>query len=168
MSTSVRSAAGPRLGHEAAASADAAATPAAGCAADILPAADVPALPRRRAVAGKIARAARRPPNVERLARLRRELARIPEPPCDPEQARAEILKAMGRAGLSDWSVPELDDASSLRCGDGSVVLRLISHSVILNAWGAFRIVDLLAPAVPYFELHGKDRRPFAPPPGSA
>ena len=103
----------------------------------------------------------RSPQGTLRLGRLRAELGRIARQPCDPAQAREEILQALARAGLGDWTLPELDDETTHRCADGSLRLKLLAHSVILNPSGAFRIVDRYAPSTPYFERHGCEQRPF-------
>jgi hypothetical protein len=108
-------------------------------------------------------RTSRSPSNTHRLGRLRSELGKI-QRPCNPEQAREEILNALARAGLAAWTLPGLDDKTTQRCADGSFWLKLVAHSVIINPWGAFRIVDLHAPYKPYFELHGCKQRPFVLP----
>lgn len=109
-----------------------------------------------------LARLSRSLANRERLGRLRQELGKIAPVPCDPVQARNEILNAMARAGLGDWSVPALDDPTTQRCADGSYRLALLAHAIVLNPWGAFRIVDLYSQAfLPYFERTGRDGQPF-------
>lgn len=123
-----------------------------------------PGEPRARSGAGP-RRVSRSPHNRERLGRLRLELSKILTPPCNPEEAREEILKALARAGLGAWTLPALDDVGTQRCADGSLRLRLVAHEVVFNPWGAFRITDLHAPAVPYFESRGCRGRPFAVPP---
>lgn len=70
----------------------------------------------------------------------------------------------MARAGLAGWTVPELHDAAAQSYRDGSKRIDLISHGVVFNPWGAFRIVDLRAGAVVYFELPGAVPRAFAAP----
>ncbi|MBN3725922.1 hypothetical protein [Burkholderia sp. Ac-20379] len=107
---------------------------------------------------------ARRGETVERLGRLRAELSRIAPPPDSAEAARDAILAAMARAGLEGWTVPELHDAATLAYQDGSKRIDLISHGVVFNPWGAFRIVDLRAGAAVYFELAGAGPREFAAP----
>lgn len=108
-------------------------------------------------------RIARSPEVRERLHRLRRELAKIYPAPSSADEARDEIVKAMGRAGLSGWTVPELSSPQTTRCAGGSVCIKLIAHVICINGWGAFRIVDLHAPQPAYFEMPGRDGRPFAP-----
>lgn len=107
---------------------------------------------------------ARRGETVERLGRLRTELSRIAPLPDSADAARDAILAAMARAGLAGWSVPELHDAATLSYRDGSKRIDLISHGVVFNPWGAFRIVDLRAGAAVYFELAGAGPREFAAP----
>ncbi|MBJ9665089.1 hypothetical protein, partial [Burkholderia gladioli] len=106
----------------------------------------------------------RREETRERLGRLRTELARIRPLPDTAEAAREAILMAMARAGLTSWSLPGLRDAATLAYRDGSCRLGLISHAIILNPWGAFRIVDLRAGAQVYFELAGAGPRDFVAP----
>ncbi|NIF96708.1 hypothetical protein F3J18_15855 [Burkholderia sp. Ax-1720] len=106
----------------------------------------------------------RREETRERLGRLRTELARIRPLPDTAEAAREAILMAMARAGLTSWSLPGLRDAATLAYRDGSRRLALISHAIILNPWGAFRIVDLRAGAQVYFELAGAGPRDFVAP----
>ena len=110
-------------------------------------------------------RVSRSPQATHRLGRLRLELGRIRPPPGDHLQAREEILKALARAGLGMWSLPEFGEATTRRCADGSWQLQLRAHAIMFNPWGAFRIVDMQAPNPPYFEMRGRDR-PFAMPPG--
>lgn len=123
---------------------------------------------RTLAVDGKRARGGiepvRRDETRERLGRLRTELARIRPLPDTAGAAREAILMAMARAGLTSWSLPELDEAATLAYRDGSRRLALISHAIILNPWGAFRIVDLRAGAQVYFELAGAGPRDFVAP----
>jgi hypothetical protein len=109
-------------------------------------------------------RCARSPATRERLHRLRRELSLISPPPECAEKARTEIIAALARAGLQAWSLPTLD-AAAARHADGSVRLDLLSHAVLINPWGAFRIVDLHAQAAAYFEMRGRCGRGFAVPP---
>ncbi|XQM26800.1 hypothetical protein ACNSZF_10650 [Burkholderia gladioli] len=106
----------------------------------------------------------RREETRERLGRLRTELARIRPLPDTAEAAREAILMAMARAGLTSWSLPGLQDAATLAYRDGSRRLALISHAIILNPWGAFRIVNLRAGAQVYFELAGAGPRDFVAP----
>ncbi|WP_414439267.1 hypothetical protein [Burkholderia sp. 22PA0106] len=107
---------------------------------------------------------ARRGETVERLGRLRAELSRIAPLPDSADAARDAILAAMARAGLAGWTVPELHDAATLCYRDGSKRIDLISHGVVFNPWGAFRIVDLRAGAAVYFELAGAGPREFVAP----
>jgi hypothetical protein len=111
-----------------------------------------------------IRRAARTPQSRERLGRLRWELGRIQPPPADPEAARNEILKALARAGLSEWTVPELSDPMTSRSHDGSAVLRLLAHIVVINPSGAFRIVDMHSLQALYFEMRAANGSAFSMP----
>lgn len=106
----------------------------------------------------------RRPETRQRLHRLRRELGKIDPPPASPAQARAEIIEAMARAHLAGWAIPALSDDANIRDADGSVQMSLISHSIVFNASGAFRIMDLLPPASLYFEMNGRGGIAFVPP----
>jgi len=101
--------------------------------------------------------------NRERIARLRRELRKSSPASC-PQTARDEIVKALARAGLADWTVPALDDAQATRCADGSLRIALVAHQILLNPSGAYRIVDLHAPRAPWFEKNGRDGRAFVMP----
>jgi hypothetical protein len=103
----------------------------------------------------------RSPATRERLGRLRRELLKIDPPPNDPHEARMEIVNALARAHLSGWTVPELTDPMTTRYPDGSVRITLVSHVIVINPYGAFRIVDSHAPRTPYFEMRGRDDRAF-------
>jgi hypothetical protein len=102
----------------------------------------------------------------QRLHRLRKELSKIDPPPACAEDAHADILAAMVRAGLSGWTLPALSDPSNARHADGSVVVSLVSHAIIFNARGAFRIIDLLPPGSVYFELAGNNDAAFVLPCG--
>ena len=104
----------------------------------------------------------------QRLYRLRKELGKIDPPPACAEEAHADILAAMARAGLSGWTVPALSDPANLRHADGSVVVSLVSHAIVFNAGGAFRIIDRLPPGSVYFELAGRDGAAFVLPCGCA
>ena len=104
----------------------------------------------------------------QRLHRLRKELSKIDPPPACAEEAHADILAAMARAGLSSWTVPALSDPANLRHADGSVVVSLVSHAIVFNVGGAFRILDLLPPGSVYFELAGRDGAAFVLPRGCA
>lgn len=97
----------------------------------------------------------RNPETARRLHRLRRELSRISPAPSSAEQARAEIVRAMARADLSGWTVPELTDRAAVRLADGSFRITLVSHALILHPSGAFRIVDLRQDERLYFEMAG-------------
>ncbi|MEX3613787.1 MAG: hypothetical protein VB141_08325 [Burkholderia gladioli] len=119
---------------------------------------------RWRSTANARVEPARREETRERLGRLRTELARIRPLPDTAEAAREAILMAMARAGLTSWSLPGLQEAATLAYRDGSRRLALISHAIILNPWGAFRIVDLRAGAQVYFELAGAGSRDFVTP----
>lgn len=99
----------------------------------------------------------------KRLHQLRRELANICPPPSSLEEARDEIILAMARAHLTGWTLPALSGPSAKHAADGSVHLLLISHVVIINPSGAFRIIDQLAPQTIYFEMHGRDGSTFIP-----
>jgi len=119
----------------------------------------------RAADAPGVQRVTRSPKNRARLSRLRQELAKIDPAPSSPEDARNEIVQAMYRAHLSGWAVPELSDSTTtVCCADGSLRMTLLAHLIIFNPWGAFRIVDLHAPRVPYFEMQGRAGRPFTLP----
>ena len=122
--------------------------------------------PWRPSTAMRVRRLARSLHNRERLGRLRRELARIHPPPASPEEARGEIVNALARAGLGDWTVPGLEDESTLRHASGTFRISLLAHVILLNPSGAFRITDLHAQAVPYFEMRGLDGRAFVLPAG--
>ncbi|MGN6262975.1 MAG: hypothetical protein ACTHNO_19755 [Ralstonia sp.] len=102
----------------------------------------------------------------QRLHRLRKELAKIDPPPASAQDAHADILAAMSRAGLSGWTLPALSDPANARHADGSVVVSLVSHAIAFNAGGAFRIIDLLPPGSVYFELAGHDGAAFVLPCG--
>lgn len=107
---------------------------------------------------------ARHPGTRERLHRLRRELAKIDPPPADAQMAWEEIVAALARARLDGWTVPPLSDPVATRSSDGSVRIPLLAHVIVINPWGAFRIDDKLASRTPYFEMRGRDGRPFTPP----
>lgn len=62
--------------------------------------------------------------------------------------------------------MPEFTDPSTSRAQDGSIVLRLFTHIVVINPSGAFRIVDLHSPQTPYFEMRAANGRTFAMPAG--
>ena len=104
----------------------------------------------------------------QRLHRLRKELSKIDPPPACAEAAHANILAAMARAGLSGWTLPALSDPANPRHADGSVVVSLVSHAIVFNAGGAFRIIDLLPPGSVYFELAGHGGAAFVLPHGCA
>ncbi len=106
----------------------------------------------------------RKPETKRRLHRLRRELGRISPAPSDPAHARASIVDAMARAGLPGWTVPAFADESTVRFADGSAQVTLITHVIVFNPGGAFRIVDLCPPASVYFEIAGRDGLAFAAP----
>ncbi|WP_429289621.1 hypothetical protein [Paraburkholderia sp. CI3] len=116
-----------------------------------------PASAARRHTDTAVRRLTRRPETTKRLGRLRRELAKIRPTPSDPQEAREEIIKAMARAGLDDWTVPELSDASTVRHADGSARITLLAHAIIFSPAGAFRIVELHPPGRTYFEMGGQD-----------
>jgi hypothetical protein len=124
-----------------------------------------PARVELRSSAGRL-KVGRKPGTKQRLGRLRRELGRIGVAPADPHHARSEIVEAMARAGLDGWTVPELDDGHAVRYPDGSLEITLITHAVVFNPGGAFRIVDLYPPTSIYFEMAGQDGREFVPPAG--
>ena len=104
----------------------------------------------------------------QRLHRLRKELGKIDPPPASAQDAHADILAAMARAGLSGWTLPALSDPANARHADGSVVVSLVSHVIAFNAGGAFRIIDLLPPGSVYFELAGHNGAAFVLPCGCA
>ena len=112
-----------------------------------------------------VRRVGRRLQTQQRLGRLRQELSKIRPAPACPEEARHEILGALARAGLGDWTVPGLDEAGVRRCTGGSICIPLISHVVVLNPSGAFRIVDVFAGQHVYFEMAARDGSPFVLPP---
>lgn len=114
-----------------------------------------------------VQRTSRSPQTREMLARLRRQLAQIHPRPANPHEARQEILNALERASLGDWSIPALTDDATTQRADGSVCIALLAHAILINAHGAFRIVDLLSPQITYFELAGRDGRAFTLPPGT-
>lgn len=120
--------------------------------------------PVRQGPSAGVGRVTRRLQSRQRLGRLRQQLARIQPAPCSPAQAREEILGALARAGLADWTVPELSDACVRRCGEGSICIPLLSHVIVLNPSGAFRIIDLHAGQHLYFEMPGGTGRPFVLP----
>jgi hypothetical protein len=107
----------------------------------------------------------RRLQTQQRLGRLRQELAKIRPAPSCPEEARDEILGALARAGLGDWTVPELTDRAVRRCASGSLCVPLISHVLVFNPTGAFRIVDVFAGQQVYFEMAARCGAPFDLPP---
>lgn len=109
-------------------------------------------------------RVGRSPASFVRLGRLRWHLGQISRSPRNPEEAREAILRALARACLSDWTIPALDDPASRRCICDSYKIQLLAHAILINPWGAFRIVDLHESSTPYFELCGYDRRPFRTP----
>ncbi|WP_316667431.1 hypothetical protein [Ralstonia psammae] len=109
----------------------------------------------------------RTPETRQRLHRLRKELSKIAPAPACAEDAHADILAAMARAGLSGWTLPALSDPANPRHADGSVVVSLVSHTIVFNAGGAFRIIDLLPPGSVYFELAGHDGAAFVLPCGA-
>ncbi|CAJ0693402.1 hypothetical protein LMG18091_01778 [Ralstonia wenshanensis] len=104
----------------------------------------------------------------QRLHRLRKELGKIDPPPACAQDAHADILAAMARAGLGGWTLPALTDPANPRHADGSVTVSLVSHAIVFNAGGAFRIIDLLPPGSVYFELAGRDGAAFVLPCGCA
>ncbi len=106
----------------------------------------------------------RKPETQRRLHCLRKALGEISPPPSSPEQAWAEILKAMARADLVGWTLPPLSDDAAIRHADGSVEIGLISHAIVFNPSGAFRILDLLPPGSLYFEMAGHGGVAFAAP----
>ncbi|QUP55717.1 hypothetical protein GO998_18355 (plasmid) [Ralstonia syzygii] len=106
----------------------------------------------------------RKPETQRRLHRLRKALGEISPAPSSPEQARADILKAMARADLADWTLPALSDDAAIRHADGSVEIGLISHAIVFNPSGAFRIMDLLPPGSVYFEMAGHGGLAFVSP----
>lgn len=74
----------------------------------------------------------------------------------------------MARAGLGGWTLPALSDPANPRHTDGSVTVSLVSHAIVFNTGGAFRIIDLLPPGSVYFELAGRDGAAFVLPCGCA
>lgn len=106
----------------------------------------------------------RKPGTKQRLYRLRRELGRISPAPSDPHEARSAIVEAMVRAGLSGWAVPALADDATVHHADGSLEIALITHAIIFNPGGAFRIADLYPPVSVYFEMPGHDGDVFVAP----
>ncbi|CAJ0802575.1 hypothetical protein LMG19083_03747 [Ralstonia psammae] len=120
-----------------------------------------------RQPAPTLAKPLRTPETRQRLHRLRKELSKIAPAPACAEDAHADILAAMARAGLSGWTLPALSDPANPRHADGSVVVSLVSHTIVFNAGGAFRIIDLLPPGSVYFELAGHDGAAFVLPCGA-
>ena len=112
-----------------------------------------------------VRRVGRRLQTQQRLGRLRQELAKIRPAPSCPEEARDGILGALARAGLGDWTVPGLDADVVSRCACGSICVPLISHVIVLNPSGAFRIVDVFNGQHLYFEMAARDGAPFVLPP---
>ncbi len=106
----------------------------------------------------------RKPETQRRLHCLRKALGEISPPPSSPEQAWVEILKAMARADLAGWTLPPLSDDAAIRHADGSVEIGLISHAIVFNPSGAFRILDLLPPGSLYFEMAGHGGVAFVAP----
>lgn len=98
------------------------------------------------------------------LGRLRNELGRIDSPPSSAAEAHAEISAAMTRARLGGWTLPALDAAGNHPQRDGSIVMPLVSHVIVFNPWGAFRIIDTLRPRFPYFEMASAEGRGFVLP----
>lgn len=92
----------------------------------------------------------------QRLHRLRHELGQINPSPSSSEEARDEIIKAMARASLDNWSVPELTDESAVHYPDGSICIRLVAHTIFFNPTGAFGIVDRHPPGRLYFDMAGQ------------
>jgi hypothetical protein len=121
--------------------------------------------PAARVQGTSIKRIARGPENRQRLHRLRVELAKIDPLASNPEEARVEIVKAMARALLSGWTLPGLTDPMAAPCGAGSIRIQLLAHVIVFNPWGAFRIIDMHSPQVPFFELRGRGGRSFSPVP---
>lgn len=119
---------------------------------------------RQSALPG-VRRVSRRLQTQQRLGRLRQELAKIRPAPSCPREARDEILGALARAGLAGWTVPELDAQAVRRCAGGSLCVPLVSHVVVLNPSGAFRIVDVFAGQHVYFEMAARCGTPFLLPP---
>ncbi len=70
----------------------------------------------------------------------------------------------MARADLAGWTLPALSDEAAIRHADGSVEIGLISHAIVFNPGGAFRILDLLSPGSPYFEMAGHGGIAFVAP----
>ncbi len=114
-------------------------------------------LPRtpRQPPAMDVLKRRRKPETQQRLHRLRKALAEISPAPSSPEQAWTEILKAMARADLAGWTLPALSDDAAICHADGSVEIGLISHAIVFNPSGAFRITDVLPPGSLYFEMAG-------------
>ncbi|MHA6874888.1 hypothetical protein [Ralstonia solanacearum] len=106
----------------------------------------------------------RKPETRQRLHRLRKALGEISPAPSSPEQAWADIRNAMARADLAGWTLPALSDEAAIRHADGSVEIGLISHAIVFNPGGAFRILDLLSPGSPYFEMAGHGGIAFVAP----
>ena len=110
-----------------------------------------------------VRRIARSPQTRERLGRLRAELGKI-SPPENAEEARAEIIQALSRAGLGEWTLPELGDPQCERFANGSIAITLLAHTLWLSANGAFRIADLHPPQMTYFEARGRRGQGFVLP----
>ncbi|MBW0447162.1 hypothetical protein EN871_23965 [bacterium M00.F.Ca.ET.228.01.1.1] len=106
----------------------------------------------------------RTPQTRERLHRLRHELGKIDPAPSTAQEAHAEVVKAMARANLGAWRVPELTAESAFCHPDGSVEVSLIAHVIVFNTSGAFRIVDTHPPGALYFEMCGRGGAAFVAP----
>jgi hypothetical protein len=112
-------------------------------------------------------RTSRKPQNQEYLRKLRVELAAISPQP-NPAMAYEEIMRAMERALLPAWTLPVLQKESRdcKQLDDGTYRLKLVSHRIYFNPWGAFCIIDKLALQQPYFQLCGAGDRGFVLPAG--
>jgi hypothetical protein len=118
----------------------------------------------RATEAGTVRIRTRSPRTQVLLGRLRSELGRIDEPPTSAGQAHGLISAALARARLGGWTLPALDASSNHPQRDGSIVMPLVSHVIVFNPWGAFRIIDCLRPRLPYFEMASAEGRGFVLP----
>jgi len=118
-----------------------------------------PAKSQRTAQSAPPSAVSRSPKTVERLGRLRRELARISPAPGSPEEALAEIAMALERANLGDWVAPLYAAENREPCAeDNSLKIRLAAHEIVIQSNGAFRIVDRHPPMAVYFSMPGRGK----------
>ncbi|MGF2507673.1 biotin/lipoyl-containing protein [Ralstonia pseudosolanacearum] len=76
-----------------------------------------------------------------------------------------DLGEGLQEAEIVQWHVQAGDTVeAAIRHADGSVEIGLISHAIVFNPGGAFRILDLLSPGSPYFEMAGHGGIAFVAP----